>query len=521
MGTRKKWTPLLLAAALLLLSSCRSNTTGKTFRMDIAAPIVNFDPQFAAGADALRILANTQEGLLAIAEDGLLQNALAQGYTISADRKTYTFTLRDAHWENAAPITADDFVFAFERIFGENPSPYAQNFLALQNSQAVLAGELPVSALGIHAPDEKTVIFTLEYADPGFLQALALPAATPCNRAFFDSCRGRYGLEQEYTNASGAFMVYAWNNSRSVELRKNEQYHAAQSVLPAGVIFYIGRENPLALFEDGRSDIVLASYRQESQLPHSDAILFERTTWCLLFNQAQPPWDNVLLRRALAGAIDRDALAALLPDGAYASSTSLLPPALTGNIPQFSPPPSAFAPGEARRQLAQAVDILALRQLPVIELLTADHPVLVASAEALRQNWSAHLGLACNVTIVSQEALLLRQQSANYTVVLAPRTALNSAPAALLAPFVSDAANNYTGYASPIYDSLFAQIDTQARVEDTARVLQIVQNNLLSDAVAIPLYTETECYFLAKGVTGISADPFGERILFRYAQKDD
>ncbi len=58
----------------------------------------------------------TYAGLMGISGSGALVPVLAQSYTVSADDKTYTFTLRkDAMFSDGTPVTAQDIVFTVER----------------------------------------------------------------------------------------------------------------------------------------------------------------------------------------------------------------------------------------------------------------------------------------------------------------------------------------------------------------------------------------------------------------------
>ena len=101
------------------------------------------------------------------------------------------------------PVTAHDFVFAFQRIFNSiYPSPFASMFSSIKNSQQVLSGQLDASSLGVQALDDHTVRFTLNYADPAFLEALAHSSAMPCNQKLFESANGKYGstIQQSYSN---------------------------------------------------------------------------------------------------------------------------------------------------------------------------------------------------------------------------------------------------------------------------------------------------------------------------------
>lgn len=117
---------------------------------------------------------------------------LCESWTVSPDGLTYTFTLKDGLTYAAAKgaateyaITAEDFVFAFRRIFrAATASPYAVEFSAIQNSAAVLAGQADESSLGVSANGALTVVFRLSERDDNFLAKLALPGASPCDETF-------------------------------------------------------------------------------------------------------------------------------------------------------------------------------------------------------------------------------------------------------------------------------------------------------------------------------------------------
>ncbi len=92
-------------------------------------------------------------------------------------------------------------------------SPYAVEFSALENSAAVLAGQMPASALGVSAPEPLQLVFRLSTPDETFLSKLTLPGAMPCDEEFFNSTRGTYGLTAATTLSSGSFYLYNWTSS--------------------------------------------------------------------------------------------------------------------------------------------------------------------------------------------------------------------------------------------------------------------------------------------------------------------
>lgn len=149
----------------------------------------------AGGVQRTDIIAceNLYSGLVRRTPDGSLAPELCERWEVSADRLTYTFYLKDGLTYTASKgdpsdyaITAEDFVFAFQRMFlpGTN-SPYAVEFSALENSAAVLAGQKPASALGVTAAEPLKLVFRLSSPDETFLSKLTLPGADALRRSVF------------------------------------------------------------------------------------------------------------------------------------------------------------------------------------------------------------------------------------------------------------------------------------------------------------------------------------------------
>ena len=209
---------LLAAFFVLSLTACGSGSNSFTWFVD-SIP-ANLDPQVASSAADVIACENLYSGLVRRTPDGQLAPELCERWEVSADQRTYTFYLKDGLTYTAAKgsatdyaITAEDFAFAFRRMFlpGTN-SPYAVEFSALENSAAVLAGQMPASALGVSAPEPLQLVFRLSTPDETFLSKLTLPGAMPCDEEFFNSTRGTYGLTSASTLSSGSFYLYNWTS---------------------------------------------------------------------------------------------------------------------------------------------------------------------------------------------------------------------------------------------------------------------------------------------------------------------
>ena len=228
-----RMTAVVLAAAFaFLLTGCGGSSASTSFTWFVDNIPANLDPQVATKAEDVIACENLYGGLVRRNASGELVPDLCERWEISSDGLTYTFYLKSGltytGTKGAATdyaITAEDFVYAFRRVFDpQTASPYAVEFSAIQNSASVLDGTADPGTLGVSAIGELTLVFRLSERDDTFLSKLTLPGAMPCDEAFFESTRGTYGLSSTSTLSSGSFYIYNWTRPVS----------APQCRVPAG-----------------------------------------------------------------------------------------------------------------------------------------------------------------------------------------------------------------------------------------------------------------------------------------------
>ena len=331
----KQWlrfTAAVLAAAFLFaLTGCGSSTNSASFTWFVDSIPANLDPQVASGASDVIACENLYGTLVRKDPDGKLVPGLCEEWTVSPDGLTYTFTLKDGLRYAAAKgaateydITAEDFVFAFRRMFQpQTNSPYAVEFAALENSAAVLAGTANVSTLGVSATGPLTLVFRLSEKDDNFLAKLTLPGAMPCDEAFFESTRGTYGLTAKTTLSSGSFYLYNWTAS-GLFLRRDVSSPMIGSLRLVQNTSSTGK-SAAQLIADEKCSAALDDTGEATSLQSVD---YSDTTWALLFNSAE---DSVFadqeLRQALAG-IARENVD-VPSSGLYTAAEGLVPTGLS------------------------------------------------------------------------------------------------------------------------------------------------------------------------------------------------
>ena len=527
-GNRNMMRRCFFAAFLcffLLLSGCSGQSQNNISRYDIPAPIANLDPQYAMESSAHMIIRNLYEGLLIQAPDGTLHPGAAESWNISGDGLTYTFTLRDGLvWpdKESTPITAQDFQFAFERMFNpSSPSPYAMNYSAIQNAGKILAGQEALSSLGVQSRDN-TLTFSLDRPDPQLLQRLSEPPAMPCSRSFFNECRGRYGLEKNYVLGNGPFRISGWNNQKSILLRRNEQYLSELPAVAEGVDFYIAREEPAKLLEDGKADLAEVDSVEVANLSRKGMNIFpyNKSVWCIALRADDPVWKMVLLRQALAISLDRSVMEESLSYGFAVTDNLVTTELLLADQPYDSFKKTVRSPeynyANAVSYFSDGLSALDLPKMPATEILIPDDDMHVLLIGHVQRAWQRGLGFFPNIRRLDEATLESRFYSGDYQIMLIPITTSSSQVSDMLAGFLSE--NSFGGYRNIFYDSFYRDAALAPTLPEAAIGYAHAQSQLLFDAALIPLYRETGYYALSPGWEGFWIYPQNGCVYFKYAQ---
>ena len=511
---------VLAAAFLLALTGCGSSSSAPSFTWFVDTIPANLDPQVASAAPDVIACENLYSGLVRKKADGEIVPDLSESWTISSDGKTYTFQIKDGLTYKAVKgastdhtITAEDFVFAFRRIFQpQTNSPYAVEFAALENSAAVLAGTADASTLGVSAAGPLTLVFRLSEKDDNFLAKLTLPGAMPCDEAFFESTRGTYGLTAKTTLSSGSFYIYNWTAS-GLFLRRApsdsliDSLRLVQNTNSAGqsAAELIANEKCSAAPDDTAAPTTLTS------LSYSD------TTWSLLFN-CSSVFASTELRQALAFAARG---AAEVPDGGlYAAANGLVPDGLTVDGMNYRDTAGDVTPAavDARALYLTARQTLTTSDFNKVSLMVPAGSGVTSAAEEINGVWQKEFSLFFSVEEVDEETFAKRLSEGDYTIALAPISAEGGSVYNMLNQFTA-AGGGLTGYADSLYATQL-QASAQATGSSRCRLLGDCERQLLSDAVSVPLFAQQKRLLIAPGIQNLIFDPFGPVLDLTYTTKE-
>ncbi|MBR4831905.1 MAG: peptide ABC transporter substrate-binding protein, partial [Butyrivibrio sp.] len=182
--------------------------SGEDLNVMLETPVESLDPQQATDGTSFEVIADYTDGLMQMDADGKAVNALAESVDVADDGLTYTFHIRtDANWSNGEPVTANDFVFAWQRaVDPEVASEYSfmlSDIGQIVNAQDIIDGKKDKSELGVTAVDDKTLEVKLNCPVSYFLSLMYFPTFYPVNQAFFEGCADTFATSPETTLSNG------------------------------------------------------------------------------------------------------------------------------------------------------------------------------------------------------------------------------------------------------------------------------------------------------------------------------
>lgn len=497
----------------------------KTLGFDIPRGVDSFDPQLAENDPELIIVENCFQGLLDKDENGIIIPGAAESWNVSDNGLVYTFYLHEnLLWSDGeTPVTADDFLFAFERLFSpETSAPSRSDFFNIKNSEKVLNGKLPKSSLGVKVVDTYTLEITLENADPLFPDLLTNAAAMPCNREFFSETKGRYGLGLSYTIFNGAYYVRRINNYSYVlspnknSLVCNDQYE--------NVYLFVKddpKANAVERLTNETVDCSVINYSDKDTLEQKGFSILEseNTTWVMAFNTNDEILKNNKIRRAIAYAIDKSLLEPKIKDS-FRIADAYIPPCVTLNGESYRKTVGeSFAGFEYDPEMAsdlfkQGLEELGLSKLTTLTIICTEE--FIPAMGFVQKSVQDNLAVFINLVPVTEDELNSAVALGNYDLALVPLTPQYDNPSAIFSVFTDS--DNITGF---YHEDFSKAVNSASHKTDTAQMAEsfsVAEQMLLQAMPALPLFYETSYFAVSPKVSGLNYSVYGGHITFRFCE---
>lgn len=515
----------LLAATALLLAACSGGESshgstavlvGKALaatqilaRAVDAGGMRSIDPSLSTDVPAAHVLDDLFEGLTRLDQRGEPEPGVAASWDTSADGRTWSFHLRSARWSNGEPIRADDFVYAWRRtVDPRTASDYAQALAPVANAIAISEGRLPVTALGIEAPDAHTVRVHLHAPTPYLLSLMtksyAYPQYEPAIRAHGDNW-----VRPENIVSNGAFQLHEHVIGGRITLRKNPQYWDAAHVRLQQVV-YLPLDRAVQTERFFAGDIAFTDSFSAEQTAWLRARLGDQVVsapylgnFVLGLNATRAPFaGNRALRMALTLGVDRETLVRYVRQGLYKPAWTVTPPlpGYDAPLPEWARLPEAARHALARRYYAES-GYSAQRPLR-IELHYPTDSDNRRTYEAVAAMWRANLG--AEVSTLNEEFRVQLNERHLKKLALFHYAWIGDYPDpyTFLQLFQTGFGYNDGGYSNPRYDSLLNAAGNEADAARRLRQLAQAEQILNDDVACIPLYYYATRHLIKSYVRG-------------------
>ena len=502
----------------------------KVLNVMVEVEVESLDPQVATDGTSFEVIANYTDGLTQMDADGAAVPAIAESWDVSEDGTIYTFHLReDANWSNGEPVTANDFVFAWQRAadpaLASEYSYMLSDIGQIKNAAAIIAGEMDKSELGVKAIDDKTLEVTLEVPVSYFLSLMYFPTFYPVNQAFFEGLAdGTFGTSPETVLSNGAFVLTSYEPAAlSFSLTKNADYYDADKVQLDGLNYQVIKDSQQAYmsYQNGDLDIVMLSGDQVEQVEGDPELNITGAgyLWYLTLNMHDvPALNNQNMRLALSNAVNRASIVGdVVKDGSVATYTAVPPQFAAGpDGSDFSADQTMFS-DVCSDDTAKAAAYYEAAKAELgadtfeFELLVEDQTETQNVAAVIKDQVEKALpGVTLNIKVEPKKQRVADIQDGNYEVCLTRWGPDYADPMTYLNMWITDCSNNYGLWSNADYDAIIADCTTGAYVTDAeARwsAMYDAEKIVMDQAVIVPLYTKANANMIKTGVEGIEFHP--------------
>lgn len=448
------------------------------------------DPAMAQDSTSALYIVHIFSGLVTLNSDLEVVSDLAESWDISPDGKTYTFLLNPAAtFQDGRAITSADLVYSLERACSpDTASPVASSYLEDIVGVAEFASGQADTISGLDAPDDNTLVITIDAPKAYFLAKLTYPAAFVVDREQIES-QGNNWFRKP--NGSGPFVLKSISTDKIV-LERNELYYGKLPSL-AQVEFNMGGGTPMTMYENDQIDIVgvppseiervldpanplSAEFHKESEL----------SVQYLALTTTRPPFDDIAVRQAFAMAIDRAKIADLVLKGTASAAKGILPPTMPGFDPSLEG--LAYDPIKARELLESSSYGKPGAMPEVVLTISGTSGHMDDETRAIVYMLETNLGISITVEQVEWSAFLNDMNTKVYQIYSSGWIADYPDPQNFLdIQFHSKSQQNHMGYANPQVDELLEQARTASTPEERYSLYHQAERLIVNDAAWIPL----------------------------------
>ncbi|MGB7390277.1 ABC transporter substrate-binding protein [Marinomonas sp.] len=457
------------------------------------------DPQKIQGTPGSLRAKDLFEGLYSEGEGGKLVPGVATGYTVNDDNTVYTFNLRhDAKWSDGTPVTANDFVYGFQRLVDPKTASVYSWYAALAgiiNAQNIIDGKAKPADMGVKALDKYTFQVTLDHPVPYFVKMTVNSAMYPAPKKAIEKFGDNWTKPGNLVS-NGAYKLDTWIvNEKMVFVRNHDYWNDKKTIINKVTVLPIKDSTvEFSRYQAGDLDVTsfsgIPTNRYKELLkttPDEVKVTPQLAAYYYDFNNQKPPFDDVRVRKALSYAIDRTIITKYVTGVGEIPAYTFTPPSVDGfkaKQPEYAKWTQAERNAKAKELLKEAgYDKNNPLDFTLLYNTNDGHKKI---AIAVASMWKKTLGV--NATLENQEwkTFIDTRNLGNFGVARDGWVGDYNEASTFLDLFKSTNTSNNAHYNNPEYDGYMAQA---AKAKDPAPFYQKAEDLVIDKDMAVaPIY---------------------------------
>ena len=539
---KKLLSMVLCAMMALTLAGCGgSGGDSSTYTFSSELDIKNLDSSDADDGCSFTAMHAVIDGLMKTDKKGNIINGVASSSEVSDDGLTHTYKIRkDAKWANGDDVTANDFVYAWHRIFQKKGQYYymfcdgiasivgAQEMSdKIENEEDITDADL--DAMGVKAVDDKTLEVNTTTRVSFFDELMSFPCFYPINEKFCEKQGDKYGKSAKTILGNGAFTMTNWEPGSVAEFEKNDKYYDAKTVKIDKLVMKLVQDPKVAAqaFEAGETDFAPINSDLVDKYKKDDSFkqINEGYLFYISVNFQNSDLANLNVRKAISLAINRkDLCENVLKDGSQVAG-GFIPSGLatspdgvdfrkdSGNF-------TSYDKKKAQESLDEGLKELGKDQITLRITYGTDESPMDVFATYLQNALSKLDGIKVEmVATTKQDRIYNKQKNGDFDLATTRWGPDYGDPTTYLTMGISTNGNNYGKYTNSELDALMDKVANESDVNTRWQEMMDAEKIMMDDLCYIPVFEKGTATLQNKDVKGLVIRPVGVPYTFQYVSK--
>lgn len=457
-----------------------------------------------------------------------VEPALAESWEVSDDGLVYTFHLRrGVKWQKTANFTptrefnADDVLFTFERQWKADHPYHRVNQPSYEYFESM---GMPSLLDRIEKIDDYTVRFVLKQPEAPFLANLGMDFASIFS-AEYAARMMAVGTPEKVDFepvGTGPFQLVAFQKDAVIRYRAHPDYWRGRAKID-DLVFAITVDPSVRYQKLKSGECHIMAYPNPADIPAMKAdpalVVMEQeglNIGYLAFNTEKKPFDDVRVRRALAMAVNKQAIIDVVFQGYARVAKNPIPPTMWSYHEDIQDYP--YDPGAAHKLLAEAGFPNGLRtDLWAMPVQRPYNPNARRMAELIQADWKA-IGVEAEIVSFEWGEYLKRSKNGEHQTLLLGWTGDNGDPDNFLHVLLGcDAAKDGTNRARwchPEFDALVVEAKRTTDIAKRTELYRKAQEVFKREAPWITIAHSIVFMPMRKEVQGYVMDPLGGHVFY-------